>query len=113
MNKLRIERLPMKSLTVQWQFAALMLCACGPSSLEGAIGTSQQAVIGGDAAAGPPKVIAILVDPALSPGVGFCSGFLISPNLVMPPRHCVSDMDQNSLICADETVESAGSTRIA
>jgi hypothetical protein len=91
-------------MTVLWQFAALMLCACGPDNLEGPIGTSQQEVIGGDVDAGHPEVVAILVEPALSTGVGFCSGFLISPNLVMTARHCVSDMDQNSLICADETV---------
>jgi V8-like Glu-specific endopeptidase len=94
----------MKSLTVHWQFAALMLCACGPSTLEEAIGTSRQAVIGGVVDAAHPEVIAILVEPALSTGVGFCSGFLISPNLVMTARHCVSDMDQNGLICADEVV---------
>lgn len=95
------------SLSARWRLVTFgfALAACGASV---DVSSVQQPVIGGDPDAGHPEVLAIFVQPALSTGVGFCTGFLIAPNLVMTARHCVSDMDSNGLVCADETV---GGTR--
>ncbi|MBK7862508.1 MAG: trypsin-like serine protease [Archangiaceae bacterium] len=91
-----------------WQFllSALLLFACDPAVEGPALEHGRSEIIGGSIDAGVGQAVAVFINPALPTGVGFCSGFLIAPNVVMTARHCVSGMSQSSVICADETVGS-------
>ncbi|MBL8949749.1 MAG: S1 family peptidase [Myxococcaceae bacterium] len=63
-----------------------------------------RAVLGGTRDELSRSVLALFIDPPLTTGVGFCTAFLIAPNVAMTARHCVSDMNQAGVFCADETV---------
>lgn len=54
-------------------------------------------------------VMGVFIDPPLT-GVGFCTGFRVSANVVLTARHCVSEMNQSGAVCADETVQGVAYT---
>src|SRR5262245_10693512 len=55
------------------------------------------AVKGGSPDSTSTAVVAVVLSRPTNAGVGFCTGTLIAPNLVLTARHCVSDIEENSL----------------
>ncbi len=106
----------MRAPTTNWRRSLLALCVlalgCGVGLDAPPAAQVHQAVLGGTLDTTHREVVGVFVQPALSTGVGFCTGFLVAPNLVMTARHCVSDMDKSQLICADEVVQGTSYTAI-
>jgi MYXO-CTERM domain-containing protein len=69
--------------------AALSGCAAAVESDGEPLGSSEQAIMGGQADPGDTSVVAIVWQ---SLGVQECSGSLLAPNLVLTAHHCVSDV---------------------
>ena len=92
--------------TGSWRLvtSCLLVLSCGPALELDAPQTQRAAVLGGSPDAGAGQAVAIVISPELPTGVGFCTGFLVAPNVVMTARHCVSGMNQSAALCADETV---------
>ena len=99
--------------TTNWQLLllALGLAGCGVEERTLETAALHQPVIGGVLDTTHREVVGILVQPALPTGIGFCSGFLVAPNLVMTARHCVSGFDVPGTACADEVI--GGVQRVA
>lgn len=61
---------------------------CSAQTFGEAAGENDEAIIGGEASGPEDDAVAVFGAPD---GVGFCSGTLIAPNLVLTAKHCVRE----------------------
>ncbi|MBX7099645.1 MAG: S1 family peptidase, partial [Myxococcaceae bacterium] len=85
-------------------WVVVLLAGCQSEQVFPEVAQARQGVLGGAPAPDAGNVVAVRVTPALG-DIALCTGFLVSPNLVMTARHCVSEISGTG--CATETVGSA------
>ncbi len=82
MTSRRPSTLPVAALAA----LAALVCGCSAATPEDPSGQSNDAIIGGVASGPDDNAVAVFGSPD---GLGFCSGTLIAPNLVLTAKHCV------------------------
>lgn len=77
--------------------AGLLALSCGGEK-EVQLARAHQAIVGGNVDQSTTGVVSLTIVLS-SQTLGYCSGTLIAPNLVLTARHCVSGMNQEQITC--------------
>ena len=96
------EQLNMRTI---WVLVAAALMWTGCVDVEGAseesqeLATARQAIAGGQTDSENTAVFGIVT--VQGGGIGFCTGSLIAPNLVLTAQHCVAQLDSEYVLCGE------------